>query len=517
MIMKSNNFKWLSLLLMTAIMLPMSSCKKEEPILQDPAISIVGENSTFKKPGEAIEVPLQLQGDGGAKAIVVRQNGGFLAELPVNADATSFTYTGQTVNANAEEGDIITYSFALLNNQDKESTPVEYTVNVAVYDEITVGGTQLYEVTIPETGLVPDGTTVKFAANRNYYISRSIIFEAGSTFSVAEGVNVYINANASSPVEVVINGTVNIVGTAESPVVMTSSNLLQPGNTASAGDWIWFRINGTGNGSNNGRVSYLRIEYGGERAFRLVNVGNGTQIDHVQVYKASGEGIMSTNGNVNLSYVVTTDCEGGSFRLGDAYSGSMQYVLAVSSEYFDELDDFQIREDASPTISNLTVLGPGSDVDNTHGIRMRANSAGKIYNAIVAGFPRRGVRGNDNIVITDLNGPSVFAYSYVIDVPTDPYRDLAVPFAGIFDDVSGARLLNPFFNNASARVAGEFTLDTIDGIGGSSFIPAARKDSAFNPTSLGSFFQNGNFVGAISDASNDWTRGWVKNPDGSIR
>ena len=119
--------------------------------------------------------------------------------------------------------------------------------------------------------------------------------------------------------------------------------------------------------------------------------------------------------------------------MGDKYAGKMQFLLSINSQYFKENDDFTIREKASPVVSNVTLLGPGAETKkNTHGMRMRGSSTPKVYNSVIAEFPRRGIRVAEEVKITDLNGSAVFAYSYVFNVPKDPFRDLAKAFAGTF-------------------------------------------------------------------------------------
>lgn len=330
-------------------------------------------------------------------------------------------------------------------------------------------------------------------------------------------------------------------GTREAPIVFTSDRV----NTRKAanGGWGGLVINGkapvnsgvasigdgfryggtdpsegTNNASKNGLVKYMRIEYAADRAFRLSNVGAATQIDYVQIFKSSGEGIMITDGNAGLKHIVATDCEGGSYRLGDAYSGNMQFIVSVNSAYFNENDDFTIREEASPVLSNVTLLGPGEDVNNTHGLRMRADAKPKVHHSVVAEFPRRGVRSQDNVTITDLQGTAVFAYSYVFNVDHDPFKDDAVDFSGTFDPTTGERLTNPFFNNVdSIQDDGDYELVPIAGIGIGDFVPDAETASDFDPSTLGSFFTSAPYPGAVRNADGDWTKGWVKNPDGTLR
>lgn len=471
------------------------SCGDDGPKFGTPQISIVGSDSIDLAFGETVNVNLQLNGDGGAKSVVVMKNGAFLKEFPITASAKEFVYTTEPIAEGLAEGDEVKYGFILANKDNVDSPEATLIIKVALYDKIMVGNAELYNVAIGTDGVVASGTETKLIKNRNYHIPYHLTFEPGAKLTIEEGVHVYMNADAELPVGIDIQGEASIVGTATSPIVLTSSNVLK--DAAKAGDWAEFKISGDGASSNNGTISYLRIEYGDNRVFRLSNVGSSTTIDHVQVFKSVGEGVMVTDGNVNLKYIVATDCEGGSYRLGDAYKGNMQFIVSVNSEYYSDNDDFTIREDAAPVIANATILGAGAALENnTHGMRMRANAAPKVYNTIIAEFPRRGLRAGDNVTITDMNGAAIFAYSHIFKVPRDPYRDLAKAFEA------------EVFQNSEAE---------IQGIGVAAFVPDAEKTSAFNPNSLGSFFESAAFVGAIKDASADWTKGWVKNPDGTLR
>lgn len=492
---KQRTILFLSLLLVIAFI--GVSCEDDGPKFGTPQISVVGEDSIDVKPGETVNINLQLNGDGGAKSVVVMKNGAFLKEFPVTATSTEFVYTTEPLAEGLAEGDEVKYGFILANKDNVDSQEAPFTIKVALYDKITIGSTELYNLAVGTDGIVASGTETKLIKNRNYHIPYYLTFEPGAKLTIEEGVHLYMNADAEFPAGIDIGGEANIVGTATAPVVITSSNVLKTDKSAKAGDWAEFKLSGDGASSNNGKVSYVRLEYGDNRVFRLSDVGSATTIDHVQVFKSVGEGVMATNGNVNLKYIVATDCEGGSYRLGDAYKGNMQFIVSVNSEYYSDNDDFTIREDAAPVIANATILGAGADLeDNTHGMRMRANAAPKVYNTIVAEFPRRGLRAGDNVKITDMNGSAVFAHSYIFKVPRDPYRDLAKAFEA------------EMFGNSGTE---------IPGIGVADFVPDAEKTSTFNSNSLGAFFESAAFVGAVKDATGDWTKGWVKNPDGTVR
>jgi len=335
-----------------------------------------------------------------------------------------------------------------------------------------------------------------------------ISFEPGSTLVIEEGATIYVKSDIDF--DITIEGTVDIQGTDTNPIVFTSENVLNTGTDPEAGDWNDFQIEGEGDGSNSGVLKYVRIEYAGDRAFILDGVGNGTEVSHVQVWKCTNEGAFIAGGDVNVSHLVVTDSEDTQYRLDDDYTGNMQFLLAVISLQDDGDESMYLRGDSKALISNLTVVGPGliEGIGEPDGLRFWSSQGNKVYNAIVAELPSFGVRSSGSVeegreFITDINGPVVFAHSYVFntEVQDDQTGNLGDGDAAVFFTDAG-------FNNST---------DAVAGIGPVDFVPDAAPASSFDPTTLGGFFQAGTFAGAIEDAANDWTVGWVKNPDGTIR
>ncbi|RZK39783.1 MAG: hypothetical protein EOO90_17570 [Pedobacter sp.] len=504
-----------------AIVTGVMSCKKNDDgnYPEQPQLTLEGNKSILVKPNTPIVANLKFDAPGPDTKLLINKNNGPYRSIALDKNATSYTFNEDMVSTTAKEGDSVVYQFFLTNGANvKKSEGADLVVNVAIYNEITVGSTKVYNVTIPADGILSTGE-ITLAANRKYHISSSIQFSENTKFTVNRGAEVYMNAAATDKVNLTFDpgAEVSVNGTASAPVVMTSDKVLL-GTTAASSDWGIFNIKGEGNGSNSGNVNYLRLEYAGNRAFRLQDVGKGTKIDYVQVYKSGEEGVMATNGDVNISHVITTECKGAGFRLGDAYSGKIQYAIALTKTQTGELDEISIRETATPIISNLTIIGPGETGSNTHGIRLRATSAAKIYNSIVAFYPRRGVRLNENVVTSGLNGPTVFAHSYVFKVSSDPYRDdrsgATNPFQGSFSDGVAS---NPFSNNVIYSATGARSFDEIAGIAVGVYVPTAVKTSTFNPRTLDPFFQDGAFVGAVESAAKDWTKAWTRNADGQIR
>lgn len=497
----------LPFMLMGICLICFSACEDDEPdpVYGQPEISISGDATGMLGPGDPLEVTLDLDAEGGNGVLIVNRDGGFLEEIALDAEATTYTYTGQTVPEDAEEGDEIVYEFILENTQELASEPVSYTASVAVYEMRTLGSAEVFEIALPADGIVPEGSTVKLASGRNYYLPGSIEFAPGSTFIIEEGVTVYIQSEGG-PYAVDVQGTVDIQGTATAPVVMTSDKVLLDGQEPEPGDWEQFQIEGTGPGSNSGVVRYLRLEYGEEDVLELDAVGSETVIEYIQVFHADDEAFfIGDESDVNAKYLVATNAGDISFRLGDEFYGNLQFLLAHNTQ--DGGEAFYIRENAAPVIANVTIVGPGAETATegfeNAGIRFRATTGtGKVYNAAITALPDWGVRADDAIdetpipAPTDVNGERVFAFSHVYG---NDSRD---------DDDAEIFFTEPSFANSE---------EPIPGIEAGSFVPSATAASEFDPSTLGEFFDAAPFVGAIQDAENDWTLGWVRNADGSLR
>jgi hypothetical protein len=487
-----------------------SACDNDEPdpVFDAPELSLTSDASALLKPGEEFEVSFNLNADAGNKSLIVNRDGGLLEEVTLEAEATSETYT-LTVSNELTEGDSEVYEFILVDAEDEQSDAVSFTVDVAVYDITTVNGEEVYNVAAPADGIIGDGVEVTFSEGRSYYIDNSLQFDAGSSLTIEPGVTVYFDTTASIGVIALPGSSVNIEGTADAPVVMTSVNTLN--NTAEPGDWDTFELEGT----TNAIFRYVRTEYAVE-GLRVDEVDNSNTIEYVQAFNAEEEGFYITDGNVHLSYLVNTKSRDNGFRVGDNFQGTFQFIINQGFDH-DETD-FILRETATTTAANMTLLGPGQNADEGGDIFEMDTELNlfKIYNTVLAESPDEDLKLQP-ITVTDLDGEAVFAYSFTFN-NADPIKDDAIDFFGTFD-AQGAIVTNPFFNNAltGGAVPADFTFDVIAGIAVDDFVPDAEEASAFDPADLGGSFVSAPFVGAIQNAENDWTVGWVKNVDGSIR
>ena len=152
-------------------------------------------------------------------------------------------------------------------------------------------------------------------------------------------------------------------------------------------------------------MRYVRLECAGyafseeteANGLTLYGVGNGTTIDHIQVYRGADDGVEFFGGSVNVKYLIVTDCEDDSFDWTEGWNGKAQFLVAdqrgttAAKDNGDCLieadnngDDNAATPIAHPILANLTLIGNNS-TEGTRGIRLREGTQAEINNAIVPG------------------------------------------------------------------------------------------------------------------------------------
>jgi len=163
------------------------------------------------------------------------------------------------------------------------------------------------------------------------------------------------------------------------------------------------KYGGNNNDDSSGSIKYLRVEYAGYtfgkdselNAITFYGVGRGTTVEYIQAYKGADDGIELFGGTVNLRYVVSTDNDDDGFDWDQGWSGAAQFVF-VELENASEKDPRGIEADnfkdnhaatprSQPVLSNVTIVGRGTNPKLLDGIMLRHGTGGIIYNAIVAG------------------------------------------------------------------------------------------------------------------------------------
>ena len=153
---------------------------------------------------------------------------------------------------------------------------------------------------------------------------------------------------------------------------------------------------GTDDNDDSGSISYLSIRYGGEvesinkelNGLSLGAIGNGTDIDHVEIMNNVDDGIEIWGGTVNLKYISIWNIGDDSLDCDQGWRGSAQYGLICqgysvnakqgsgSGDNCIETDGAE-NSDATPLtnvqIANFTVIGQKASGDGATTWRDNAN------------------------------------------------------------------------------------------------------------------------------------------------
>jgi len=358
-------------------------------------------------------------------------------------------------------------------------------------------------------------------SGKTYSLSGGLHVKAGAVLTIEPGV--IIVAKDDDIVDYILieqGGKIMARGTATAPIVMTSEKK-EPG--AWGGIHICGRapINVTGTQSkseigdalyggndpadNTGVLSYIRAEYTGyafseekeANGFTFYGVGNGTVVDHLQSYKGSDDGFEWFGGTVNVKYLVATDNSDDSFDWTEGWCGMGQFLVAVQSpsatigyecdcliEADNNSKNFAAEPVSFPILANLTLNGNGSTL-NKRGIRLRAGTRVKLYNALVTGKINCLTTETKETESSLVEGISVLDHIYL---------------AGKLSAAEGIYSADMFIANPNNGIQKDFNL-----VSGYIGTVAGGKDMSL----VNGFFVKTDYKGAVK-ADNDWTAGWCK-------
>lgn len=362
---------------------------------------------------------------------------------------------------------------------------------------------------------------------------------ADGVLTIEAGVRIY--GSAGLDYLVVNRGSqLNVQGTASAPVIMTSRQSIEGSTTVdSIGQWggivilgrapinncegqgttpgtaqCQAQVEGTnafygGNGAadNSGSIRYLRVQHSGFQVLpnqelngiTLAGVGSGTTIDHVQVHNSSDDGIEWFGGTVNARYLVMTGNDDDSFDTDAGYNGAIQFAIVVQrsngGDRMNEMSSLTRAPVSNPKIANATFVGRAG---GGAGIIQNTGTNVQYYNTVVTKAAGGTGAGASCLDIDDAQPAGATSTkgsfnSVFFSCPTafddDASGDAAAAFnAGVNNTANGTSTLTATFVNGANETA----------------------VAAFGTlTSVSSFFQQVNYIGAVSNASDTWWQGWT--------
>lgn len=194
-------------------------------------------------------------------------------------------------------------------------------------------------------------------------------------------------------------GKLIAAGTASEPIVFTSA---QAAGSRKNGDWGGIILcgkapnnqnndqqieggprtkhGGTDAADNSGKLTYVRIEFGGAplsteanseiNGLTLGSVGSGTEINHVQVSYAGDDSYEWFGGTVNVDHIIAYKGWDDDFDTDNGFSGKVQFALSVRDPQLADQsqsngfesdncgDGQELNPFTSAVFSNVTFIGP---------------------------------------------------------------------------------------------------------------------------------------------------------------
>ncbi len=253
-------------------------------------------------------------------------------------------------------------------------------------------------------------------ATLNYQLKGSLIIPDGITLTIPAGTVITAdNGGTDVYVAVLMGGKINILGTENNPVVMSSSN-------ANPGDWGGltlcgkakttagenaeaevggFIYGGSDDSDNSGTIRYLVIKGTGaqinsESQYNGVSfyaVGSGTNVENVAVINGSDDGVEFFGGTVSVKNLFLQNNEDDAIDWTEGWSGTVTDAYVEHTiEGFSTVVEGD-KENANPKLINLTAI---STTGGT-ALQFKKESGATINNLYLEGYEK-------NIDMKD-NGP----------------------------------------------------------------------------------------------------------------
>lgn len=251
----------------------------------------------------------------------------------------------------------------------------------------------------PLSGTVDADLTL--AAGGVYVLTDEVVV-TGATLTIESGVTV--RGTQGSYLVIEKDGYIDVQGTAEAPVIMTSNS-----PNPQAGDWGGLVLLGTATtnvgtaeaegfavpptyGGNDdahacGSLVYLQVRYAGFaitdgnelNGISFYACGTGTNVNWVQVHKGYDDGMEFFGGAFDVQHAVLTGVADDSIDCDQGFHGSFSDVfIHQAAEVGDnafEISNQEFVYDASPltspTITHATIIGGGVGAENSKGMTLK--------------------------------------------------------------------------------------------------------------------------------------------------
>ncbi|WP_426756368.1 hypothetical protein [Myxococcus sp. Y35] len=442
---------------------------------------------------------------------------------------------------------------AACGDDDNDNTPVDPTPNPS-------------ETEVDVSANITQDTTWKAGVT---YTLKNYIFVESGTLTIEPGTRIL--GDQGSALIITRNAKIHAVGTAQAPIVFTSS---QPEGNRAPGDWGGVVLLGKGRinveggentvegffasgnnpltqygGGDNpddahdcGKLNYVRIEFAGFElsednelnGLTVAGCGTDTDLDYIQVHLGADDGVEFFGGSAGLKHAVVTQTDDDSLDYDLGYNGKIQFFIAQQNA---TVGNFGIEASGNknqnaatprsvPEIWNATFFGSGRAPGTSPaqaGMVFNTGAGGKLNNVIVANFADLAVdvSGTASAALWNAATPELYLRNTIFwnnrgdttSIPAAPNPtvdangNVTNPDSTNFDE--SVEVLASSLNN---RVV-DPQLTGAGNLTAPNFMPAAGSP-ALNPdaaaTPPAGFDTSARFVGAVG--AENWLAGWTAFP-----
>ena len=404
-----------------------------------------------------------------------------------------------------------------------------------------------------------------------YLLKGWVYVDAGAILRIPAGTIIKGDKQTMASLIVEPGGYVEMKGTKNAPIVMTSA---QPAGQRRPGDWGGLIIcgkarnnqgtqqieggpttihGGSNDTDNSGIYQYVRVEFAGYpfdtdkeiNGITFGSVGSGTTVDHLQVSYSNDDSFEWFGGSVNCKNLVAFNGWDDEFDTDNGFSGAVEYALSIRDPRIadtSQSNGFESDNNASgaettpftsATFKHVTFIGPrtarNSDFENTSSYI----TAGSVY-------PDNGSKlGRFQAAMllrrsTQLNATGILAVGYPVGLILDGEKGNTVQYASqgklslkniIF---AGMDVIGTDKNKEYNDYLFDYTMGTADetrpSFSHTFFLSEAtnsiRTEAELALTDPAGTGQNycpstalsdgqGGYIGAFRDASDNWLEGWT--------
>ena len=303
---------------------------------------------------------------------------------------------------------------------------------------------EIVEIT-PLVGEVTGNVTL--TADKTYNLTGSYIVKDGATLNIEAGTKIIVDPKGTDVyIAVLQGGKININGTADAPVVMTSANG-QPGDwgglticgkaTTSAGVGVTaevggFIYGGSDDTDNSGSIEYLVIKGTGAQinidsqynGVSFYSVGSGTTVNNIAVINGADDGVEFFGGTVSATNLYLENNEDDSVDWTEGWNGKVTntYISHTITGFSTAFEGDKVNN--NPQFENLTAI---STVGGT-ALQFKKTSGATITNIWLEGYDKNidmvdgGALSNVQIDGADASTTADYKTGTKVDISTWSWR-----------------------------------------------------------------------------------------------